>query len=614
MALQTPCKASFWKDLLGVLCTVGGVISGSTGNVPVGVALIGCQGAILGSDARVASDTNIITGPDVSPPGLMGLGAAPHTPAAMDALLAMNCPDVPVTGTPEEKNFIQKANVVIALSRSLHATKDPAAASDILQQMSAALEDAANACDALGQTNELVQSDWDNFKLDCADGVAPALEEDYLISCGLTSAQRNALNLDQAAQRSVLDHRIKYKPGTVLHQAAARFNTNNVGFADLLHTPIGDATVSQPTTGGGVMVQFGPAAGTIGGVNIELPGVAEWEGYWSDLDANDTLPPGAFIESSATGDAIGAITNGPLGSWRMTKLGTGNYMVTADFSPLGTTNVTVLIFNGSNLVYSAGGQSGALCFVTGCVSDDHWGRPTTKPGMGGTLTLRGPQDINATAPLSLRRPHLHRARVSAGDHCLRSVSITAAGVPSLTITNEATPTEHIYPGPRWIVVGVPGFAGGCFPGFGICSFSPFGNPDATPILLSHPSGGGLTLEFVSEQNGATNVFTIAQEIPLDEETAHDLGFAKVKILPGMYPVDFIQNPFGTVQLSIATEDISIAPTFDGHIEINWPADGVKGLQTADSVAGPWTDAPVQVMKLRESPTLPSRYYTVKSSK
>jgi len=155
MALQTPCKASFWKDLLGGLCTVGGVISGSTGNVPVGVALIGCQGAILGSDARVATDTDIITGPDVSPPGLMGLGSAPHTPAAMDALLAMNCPDVPVTGTPEEKNFIQKANVVIALSRSLHATKDPAAASDILQQMSAALEDAANAYDALGQTNEL---------------------------------------------------------------------------------------------------------------------------------------------------------------------------------------------------------------------------------------------------------------------------------------------------------------------------------------------------------------------------------------------------------------------------------------------------------------------------
>ena len=114
MALQTPCEAKFWKDLLGVLCTGGGVISGSTG-VPVGVALIGCQGAILGADARVVTDTNIITGPDVTPTGLLGLGADPHSPAALDALLAMNCPDAPVSGTPAEKNFIQKANVVIGL-------------------------------------------------------------------------------------------------------------------------------------------------------------------------------------------------------------------------------------------------------------------------------------------------------------------------------------------------------------------------------------------------------------------------------------------------------------------------------------------------------------------
>jgi hypothetical protein len=613
LALQTPCEAKIrWKDVLGVLCTVGGVISGSTGNVPVGTALIGLQGTILSAEARVAADPNIVAGPDATPAGLLGLGAASHTPAAVDAMLAMVCPDAPVTGTPAERNFIQKANAVIGLGRALHATTDPVVAGDILQQMSAALEDAANAYDALGLAIELTQADWDNFKLDCADGVAPTIEEEYLIACGLSAAQRVALNQDQAAQRSVLDHRIKYKPGTVIHQAAARYNRNNVGFADLLHVPTGDAMVSEPA-GGGVLVQIGSAGGGLGGVNIELPHVAEWNGYWSDLDADDTLPAGAFIESSASGDALGAITNGPLGSWRMTKLGTSNYVVTADFSPLGATHVTVMVFNGSTLVLTAGGLSGTLATANGCVSDDHWGKPTTKPGMGGTLTLRGPKEITVGTALVVGDRISIVPESAPVITALRSVSITASGVPSLLITSETTPAPRMYPGPRWLVPGIPGFAGGCFPGFGICSFSPYGNPEATPVLLSR-STSGLTLEFVSDQSNAGSSFTVANEVPLDEETARDLGFAKARILPGVYPVEFTQNPHGTVQLSLATADISIAPTSDGHLEIVWPADGERVLQQADTLTGTWSDAPVQVMRLRESPSLPSRYYVVKSSK
>ena len=232
----------------------------------------------------------------------------------------------------------------------------------------------------------------------------------------------------------------------------------------------------------------------------------------------------------------------------------------------------------------------------------------------GTLTLRGPKDINVGTSFVVGD------RISIVPEsvpviiALRSVSITAAGVSALTITNETTPAGRIYPGPRWIVLGISTYTGSCFPGYGICSFSPFGNPDATPVLLSHPSGGGLTLEFVSQPSSVGSVFTIAQEMSLDDEITRDLGFAKAKIRPGSYPVDFSKNPFGTVQLGLATEDVSIAPTADGHIEINWPADGEKVLQTAATLTGPWTDVPVQTMKLRESPSLPSRYYTVKSSK
>lgn len=613
MAVQTPCEAKIkWKDVLGVLCTVGGVVSGATGNVPLGGALIGLQGTLLTSSAIIAGNTNVVTGPDVLPPGLLGLGSTDHSPAAIEAFLAMNCPDVPVAGTPGEQIFIQKANVVIGLGRQLR-TAPPAVMSHILQQMSVALEDAGNAYDALGLTNELTQTQWDNFKLDCAaDGVAPQLEENYLIACGLTPAQRFALNQDQAAQRSVLDHRIKYKPGTVLHQSAARFNTNNVGFVDLLHLPIGDASLSQPPTGTGVHVQLSSTVGSLGGVKIELPSVTEWNGYWSELDANDALPAGAFVESSATGDVFGSITNGPIGSWRMTKLGTSNYMVTADFSPVGATQVTLMIFNGTNLVYTGSGQSGPLCFVNGCVSDDHWGRPTTKPGFGGALTLRGPKDITIGTSLVVGDRIAIVPDSTPLITSFSSVSVIASGVPSITITNETTPASRIYPGPKWLVLGIPGFTGGCFPGFGICSFSPFPYPDTTPVLFSYQNG--LTMEFTAEQSNATNVFTVANELTLDEDTARDLGFAALKIRPGQYPVDFSQNPFGTVHLDSEAKSITLTLEATGLVNISWPCDGERVLQIADSVTGPWIDAPVQVMKLRESPSLPSRYYQVKSSK
>ena len=614
MVMPTLCEAKFtWKDLLGVLCTVGGVISGSTGNVPVGVALIGVQTAIFSSNAVIGNHPDILTGPDVTPAGLRGEGSMPHSPAAMQALLAMNCTAVPVAGTPEQQLFIGKANIVIGLARGLRMVQDdPVAASELVWQMSVALEDAANAYDALGLPNdELTQTQWDDFKLDCADGVAPALEEEYLIACGLNAAQRAALNQDQGAQRSVIDHRIKYKPGTILHQAAARYNRNNVGFGDLMHQPIGDVVLSQPAGSVGVHLQWG-STGT-GGVNISLPGVASWDGYWSDLDADHSLPVGAFIESSATGDvldALGATTNGPLGSWRMTKLSTGKYAVSAAFSPLGATHVTVQVFNGSNLVYSAGGLSGTFCTVNGCVSDDHWGRPTQKPGMGGALTLRGPTDIKfqGVAPVVGDRIAIV-PESSSPITALTSVSITASGIPELTITNESTPAASARPLIRWITIGMPGVFGGCFPGFGICSINPFGTSDGTPVLLTHDNG--LTLEFLAEQTDAAPVFTITREMPLDENAAHDFGSARFRIVPGQYPVDFSQNPFGTVHLNTATEDLAIERGIGDQFYINWVNDGVNVLQETDEL-GSWIDVPVQVTKpVGNYHTPPKRFFRVR---
>ena len=613
MVMPTPCEAKFtWKDLLGVLCTVGGVVSGSTGNVPVGVALIGVQAAIFTSTAVISNNPGISTGPDVTPEGLLGEGTLPHSGAAMQALLAMNCPDVPVVGTPAEQAFIGKANIVIGMSRQLRTAQDPVAASNLVQQMSVALEEAATAYEALGLHNdEITQTQWDDFKLDCADGVAPALEEDYLSACGLNAAQRAALNLDQAAQRAVIDHRIKYKPGTILHQAAARYSRNNVGFGDLMHQPIGDVALSQPAGGAGVHLQWGSTGGTgAGGVSIALPSVASWDGYWSDLDADNTLPVGAFIESSATGEVLGATTAGALGSWRMTKLSTGKYAVSADFSALGATTVSVQVFNGSNLVYSAGGLSGTFCTVNGCVSDDHWGRPTQRPVLGGALTLRGPTDIKFQGTAAVVGDRIAIMPESAPTiTAFTNVSITASGVPELTITNEITPLPSARPLIRWIMIGVPGVFGGCFPGFGICSINPFGTPDGAPVLLTHANG--LTLEFLAAQTDTAPVFTITQEMALDENGAHDFGFAKFKIVPGQYPVDFSQNPFGTVHLNTATEYITLERGDGDQFSINWVNDGVNVLQATEEL-GSWADMSLQVTKPTGNyRTPPKRFFRVR---
>ena len=618
IAAQTPAEAKIkWKHVLGVVATVGGVGVGLGGHPEIGVALIGLQGKLLSSAAIIANNTNIITGPDVTPLGFRGEGSPDPSPAAMDALLAMDCPDVPVVGTPDEQFFIQKANVFIALGRDFRAATNPVAQSDLLQQMSAALVEAADAYAALGLTNEVTQADWDTFKLDCADGVAPSIEEDYLIACGLNPAQRAALNQFQSKQTTKIEFRVRLRPDDALRQAAALLNRHNVGFADLLHEPIGDATLTEVAGTGGVQVDFGPGgggAGGLAGVTITLPDVQSWDGYWSELDADDTLPVGAFVESSATGMTLGSTGNAPLGSWRMTKLGTTNYAVTADFSPLGASNFTVMVFNGTNLVHTATNQSGNLAIVNGCVSDDHWGRPTTKPVLGGALTLRGPKDISLGSGAFAIGDRISIVPENAPTILsFRSVSVVASGVPSLTITNQTIPTASFRPLLRWLRLGVMGTFGGCFPGSGYCTLIPIWELDTTPVMLTHSNG--LKLEFLEPNTALSTVFNVSQAVALTDEEAQHFGYGKMKIKPGNYPVDYSTNPFGTVHLNVEAQDIAMGPVVNGVSIITWMNDGVRIIQESENATGPWMDMDVQLQTPKVTvthPSRPKRFFRVRS--
>ena len=178
------------------------------------------------------------------------------------------------------------------------------------------------------------------------------------------------------------------------------------------------------------------------GVSLALDNVAAWETHWQPLDPMGELPAGAYVQSEISGSA-GAVSNGPLGSWRMTKTGTGSYAVTADFTPLGASTVTLLVYQGATLVTTLAGQSGALATANGCVDDDHWGNPTPTgpygiPGrFGGALTFMGPTTFAIAGTSSVVGDRLVILPEGGADvNSLSAARLLASGIAQITLDDE----------------------------------------------------------------------------------------------------------------------------------------------------------------------------------
>ena len=171
---------------------------------------------------------------------------------------------------------------------------------------------------------------------------------------------------------------------------------NPTTYKGLRHCPAGAAALAV-TPGGPLHVSNIGSSGQ-DGVAIELPGVSHWEARWAPLDPTDSLPVGAFVRSAIFGSA-GTVTNSLLGSWRLIKLGSNDYGVTANFDPMGAATVTAQIYDGDTRVTEFPGLTGQFVRVNGCVDDDHWGNPTPSgpfglPGkFGGALTFLAPRQF-----------------------------------------------------------------------------------------------------------------------------------------------------------------------------------------------------------------------------
>jgi hypothetical protein len=123
-----------------------------------------------------------------------------------------------------------------------------------------------------------------------------------------------------------------------------------VNYAGVEHTSLGIATLtvqSNQLTIGNLESDGND------GVAIALPNVMQWGAQWEPLDPDGTLNVGAFLQMKANGTANN-VTNGLLQTITVTK-GSSNTVVTADFSPMGVNNITVQLYNGTNLVGQATG-------------------------------------------------------------------------------------------------------------------------------------------------------------------------------------------------------------------------------------------------------------------
>ena len=209
-----------------------------------------------------------------------------------------------------------------------------------------------------------------------------------------------------------------------------------LSYAGLPHTALGQATLMEATDGALLVSNIGSSGQD--GVSVALPSdLTAWEAHWQPLDPLDALPVGAYVREALIGTGNGVV-NGVLGTLQVTKAGTSNHVVSADFSPLGASTYTVQAYRQGVLVAQATNQPGAaLAAAVGGLESAgfevsccplrwrgwlDWGTAGTSLSVAGTTVSCDnlyitPEGVSFTGPPT-------------------AVEITASQIPSLTITSE----------------------------------------------------------------------------------------------------------------------------------------------------------------------------------
>ncbi len=144
----------------------------------------------------------------------------------------------------------------------------------------------------------------------------------------------------------------QYADGTVT--VGSGTVSSSVVYQGLTNTTLGGATLE--VSGSSLYVTNLSSSGQ-DGVSIALPAnMAGLDVQIQPLDTDNSLPIGAYIQEQLIGTGDG-VTNGLLGTVTATKMGTTNYSITADFSPIGDSGFTYEGYLNGGLAVSGTGTN-----------------------------------------------------------------------------------------------------------------------------------------------------------------------------------------------------------------------------------------------------------------
>ena len=225
-------------------------------------------------------------------------------------------------------------------------------------------------------------------------------------------------------------------------------NSPCIAFDGLQHCALGNATLNV-TSNKLIVGNLGSSGQD--GVRIALGNGVGWNAQLEPLDPDGTLPVDASIQVQAIGTA-GVITNGLLASVQLTKTGSTNTAITADFSPLGASTFTLRAYTNGNCLAGelTGLTNGSQISAMSCPGwlKDAWDwvkvnvptihvfkRSDTSGGFGPIFVFDPPQALLTFTP---------EGGAEVGS--VTAAQILASQIPSITITNENLTVAEVWSG------------------------------------------------------------------------------------------------------------------------------------------------------------------------
>jgi hypothetical protein len=211
------------------------------------------------------------------------------------------------------------------------------------------------------------------------------------------------------------------------------------GVQELLSgSTLGEDDIQTMSLGLGTLTQTGTGftLGNLGssgqdGMQIAINPGQGFALEWADLDPSNSLPVGAYLEEDLFGTG-GTVTNGLLGVIHVIKQSSTNYIGTANFSPMGATNITTAFLYQGQTEDSYDDLCGCI-FSSSLLPTDFEPPPRGGPSQ---LTYKNVFAGNGHGPVYDSIDAISIGPENPPPMVLTSVTLRASGIPYIVITSE----------------------------------------------------------------------------------------------------------------------------------------------------------------------------------